>query len=240
MHVFFLQGHYRYCDALFSLGEFKRAIEANSIGQSLCKGDHEGFKELEQQQLRFIQAIKDLKGIFPACMFTEAPKFTYLSETACIGLYRWARNPLVVHCVYYTDLQRCPFFSVKHNTILGYCILLSIASLLLNTETLSCLLQLQMGVQSVSTKGVCVLPNTQFTANMINKPWQTNGSSFCILLVFLQTGQHKRSRSSCKMYEAWNGKKRTCTDQGQWLFISNSTGSSHIWPNKDNTYIKVV
>ncbi|XP_035034224.2 E3 ubiquitin-protein ligase TTC3 isoform X2 [Hippoglossus stenolepis] len=56
------KGHYRYCDALFSLGEFKRAIEANSSAQSLCKGDHEGLKDLEQQQLKFIQAIKELKG----------------------------------------------------------------------------------------------------------------------------------------------------------------------------------
>ncbi|XP_062263048.1 E3 ubiquitin-protein ligase TTC3 [Platichthys flesus] len=56
------KGHYRYCDALFSMGEFKRAIEANCSAQSLCKDDPEGFKELEQQQLKFIQAIKDLKG----------------------------------------------------------------------------------------------------------------------------------------------------------------------------------
>ncbi|XP_060941252.1 E3 ubiquitin-protein ligase TTC3 isoform X2 [Limanda limanda] len=59
------KGHYRYCDALFSMGEFKRAIEANSSAQRLCKGDHEGFKDLEQQKLKFIQAIKDLKGERP-------------------------------------------------------------------------------------------------------------------------------------------------------------------------------
>ncbi|XP_074467867.1 E3 ubiquitin-protein ligase TTC3 [Sebastes fasciatus] len=49
------KGHYRYCEALFSLGEIKKAIEANNIAQSLCKDDHEGMKDLEQQHLKFAE-----------------------------------------------------------------------------------------------------------------------------------------------------------------------------------------
>ncbi|XP_070773182.1 E3 ubiquitin-protein ligase TTC3 [Enoplosus armatus] len=48
------KGHYRYCEALFFLGEVKMAIEANSSAQSLCKDDLDGIKDLEQQHLKFI------------------------------------------------------------------------------------------------------------------------------------------------------------------------------------------
>ncbi|GAA6232084.1 E3 ubiquitin-protein ligase TTC3 isoform X1 [Lates japonicus] len=48
------KGHYRYCEALFSLGEVKMAIEANNSAQSLCKDDLEGVKDLEQQHQKFV------------------------------------------------------------------------------------------------------------------------------------------------------------------------------------------
>lgn len=56
-----LQGHYRYCEALFFLGEVKMAIEANNSAQSLCKDDLDGIKDLEQQYQKF--------GKFPALTF---------------------------------------------------------------------------------------------------------------------------------------------------------------------------
>jgi len=71
MHVFGLQGHYRYCEALFSLGEGQKAIEANTMAQSLCKEDREGVKDLEQQHLKFIE-MPDPKGTF-----TAAPSITF-------------------------------------------------------------------------------------------------------------------------------------------------------------------
>ncbi|XP_042355060.1 E3 ubiquitin-protein ligase TTC3 [Plectropomus leopardus] len=55
------KGHYRYCEALFSLGEFKMAIEANKLAQSLCKNDQEGMKDLEQQHQKFIAERPDIK-----------------------------------------------------------------------------------------------------------------------------------------------------------------------------------
>uniref|UniRef100_A0A3Q0SCZ1 RING-type E3 ubiquitin transferase n=1 Tax=Amphilophus citrinellus TaxID=61819 RepID=A0A3Q0SCZ1_AMPCI len=48
-----VQGHYRYCEALFSLGQHKMAIKANQLAQLLCKDDHEGVKELETQLYKF-------------------------------------------------------------------------------------------------------------------------------------------------------------------------------------------
>lgn len=72
--MFCWQGHYRYCEALFSLGEFKMALEANKYGQSLCKDDLDGLKDLEQQQQKFITEMPEPKGILTALMsFTAAP-----------------------------------------------------------------------------------------------------------------------------------------------------------------------
>ncbi|XP_040005751.1 E3 ubiquitin-protein ligase TTC3 [Xiphias gladius] len=59
------KGHYRYCEALFSLGEVKMAIEANNSAQSLCKDDHEGIKDLEQQHLKFITEMAESKAGWP-------------------------------------------------------------------------------------------------------------------------------------------------------------------------------
>lgn len=56
------KGHYRYCEALFSLGEVRMALEANSSAQSLCKEDPEGVKNLEQQNQKFIADLADKGG----------------------------------------------------------------------------------------------------------------------------------------------------------------------------------
>ncbi|XP_041718315.2 E3 ubiquitin-protein ligase TTC3 isoform X2 [Coregonus clupeaformis] len=55
------KGHYRYCEALFLLGEHKRAIEANEWGQTLCKADSEGMKDLLQQYAKFNIEIEESK-----------------------------------------------------------------------------------------------------------------------------------------------------------------------------------
>lgn len=59
------------------------AIKANSSAQSLCKDDHEGIKDLEQQHLKFITELAESKGIFTALMSrTHLFFFFYLLETA--------------------------------------------------------------------------------------------------------------------------------------------------------------
>lgn len=68
-----LQGHYRYCEALFFLGEVKMAIEANNSAQSLCKDDQEGIKDLEQQHLKFITEMADAKGTDCTHVMFSAP-----------------------------------------------------------------------------------------------------------------------------------------------------------------------
>ncbi|KAM9846522.1 E3 ubiquitin-protein ligase TTC3 isoform 2-T2 [Aulostomus maculatus] len=51
---FWAKGHYRYCEALFLLGEVKMAVEANISARNLCKNDSEGLRDLEQQHQRFV------------------------------------------------------------------------------------------------------------------------------------------------------------------------------------------
>ncbi|XP_072303080.1 E3 ubiquitin-protein ligase TTC3 [Eucyclogobius newberryi] len=53
------KGHYRYCEALFGLGEMRRALEANSSAQIQCKQDPEGIKDLEMQHHKFTAHISD-------------------------------------------------------------------------------------------------------------------------------------------------------------------------------------
>lgn len=57
------QGHYRYCEALFSLGEVQMAIHANNLAMNLCQYDKDGFKDLEKQYLKFICHNGGFKGI---------------------------------------------------------------------------------------------------------------------------------------------------------------------------------
>nr|XP_046266276.1 E3 ubiquitin-protein ligase TTC3 [Scatophagus argus] len=59
------KGHYRYCEALFCLGEVRMAFEANSSAQSLCKDDQEGLKNLEQQHLKFTTEMADPNDGWP-------------------------------------------------------------------------------------------------------------------------------------------------------------------------------
>ncbi|KAG9351552.1 hypothetical protein JZ751_022803 [Albula glossodonta] len=56
------KGHYRFCDALFSLGEHKRALEANERAQELCYRDAEGIRDLQQQRGRFLSEMEESKG----------------------------------------------------------------------------------------------------------------------------------------------------------------------------------
>ncbi|XP_041656998.1 E3 ubiquitin-protein ligase TTC3 isoform X2 [Cheilinus undulatus] len=52
------KAHYRYCEALFLMGELKMAITANKIGRCLCKKDQEGYKDLEQQCMKFVTEME--------------------------------------------------------------------------------------------------------------------------------------------------------------------------------------
>ncbi|XP_023695952.2 E3 ubiquitin-protein ligase TTC3 [Paramormyrops kingsleyae] len=47
------KGHYRFCDALFALGEHQKALQANLRAIFLCSEDPEGIRDLEQQKCRF-------------------------------------------------------------------------------------------------------------------------------------------------------------------------------------------
>ncbi|XP_061905066.1 E3 ubiquitin-protein ligase TTC3 isoform X2 [Entelurus aequoreus] len=51
------KGHYRYCEALFLLGEEKKAMGANSSARNLCKDDPEGVQDLTQQHQKFVGAM---------------------------------------------------------------------------------------------------------------------------------------------------------------------------------------
>uniref|UniRef100_A0A9J7XBK9 Tetratricopeptide repeat domain 3 n=1 Tax=Cyprinus carpio carpio TaxID=630221 RepID=A0A9J7XBK9_CYPCA len=58
------KGHYRFCDALFYLGEHQKALTANRVAQDACGADPEGQKDLQQQQERFqteLQESKEMK-----------------------------------------------------------------------------------------------------------------------------------------------------------------------------------
>ncbi|XP_019728437.1 E3 ubiquitin-protein ligase TTC3 isoform X3 [Hippocampus comes] len=56
----YTKGHYRYCEALFLLGEVQWAVSANKEARFLCAGDRAGIKDLEQQNLKFVS--KNPKG----------------------------------------------------------------------------------------------------------------------------------------------------------------------------------
>ncbi|XP_078265780.1 E3 ubiquitin-protein ligase TTC3 isoform X2 [Rhinoraja longicauda] len=53
------KGHYRFCDALFSMGEHKHAIEANNKAQELCRSDLDGIRDLIQQKSKFLKRLQD-------------------------------------------------------------------------------------------------------------------------------------------------------------------------------------
>ncbi|XP_074528283.1 E3 ubiquitin-protein ligase TTC3 [Halichoeres trimaculatus] len=57
------KGHYRYCEALFLLGELKMAIAANDLGRSWCKDDQEGLRDLDQQRQKFFTELKQAEQL---------------------------------------------------------------------------------------------------------------------------------------------------------------------------------
>ncbi|XP_066555587.1 E3 ubiquitin-protein ligase TTC3 isoform X2 [Amia ocellicauda] len=56
------KGHYRFCDALFSLGEHVQALEANEKAQALCRHDPDGTRDLLQQNARFRTDMESSRG----------------------------------------------------------------------------------------------------------------------------------------------------------------------------------
>ncbi|XP_065120960.1 E3 ubiquitin-protein ligase TTC3 isoform X1 [Paramisgurnus dabryanus] len=56
------KGHYRFCDALFYLGEHQKALEANRHAQNACGRDPEGYKDLVQQFERFQTELQEKKA----------------------------------------------------------------------------------------------------------------------------------------------------------------------------------
>lgn len=88
-----MQGHYRYCEALFSLGEVKRAIEANKLAQTLCKRDREGVKDLEQQLQKFMGE----QAVIQQADGTLTGSFTVLKSCSRVYLVIF-NSDLVISC----------------------------------------------------------------------------------------------------------------------------------------------
>ncbi|XP_037125509.1 E3 ubiquitin-protein ligase TTC3 [Syngnathus acus] len=65
-----VKGHYRYCEALFLLGEVEWALSSNNFAQALLCSDPGGVKDLEQQCDRFKAALRESTG----CSKAEPPK----------------------------------------------------------------------------------------------------------------------------------------------------------------------
>nr|XP_033804507.1 E3 ubiquitin-protein ligase TTC3 isoform X2 [Geotrypetes seraphini] len=57
------KGHYRFCDALFLMGECERALEANERAQDLCRHGPEGVKDLLQQNVKFRKLMEEMRGV---------------------------------------------------------------------------------------------------------------------------------------------------------------------------------
>ncbi|XP_017546872.2 E3 ubiquitin-protein ligase TTC3 isoform X1 [Pygocentrus nattereri] len=56
------KGHYRFCDALFFLGDKEKALEANMVAQNFCSADPEGMRDLCQQYSRFMMEPYEVKA----------------------------------------------------------------------------------------------------------------------------------------------------------------------------------
>ncbi|KAF6738227.1 E3 ubiquitin-protein ligase TTC3 [Oryzias melastigma] len=65
------KGHYRFCEALFYLGEHQLALQANCSARQLCKGDPDGLRDLDQQSCKFRAEFQQRKGPQPK----KAPSF---------------------------------------------------------------------------------------------------------------------------------------------------------------------
>ncbi|KAM3935009.1 E3 ubiquitin-protein ligase TTC3 isoform 2-T2 [Leptodactylus fuscus] len=57
------KGHYRFCEALFLLGETERAVSSNKKAQEVCKYCPDGIRDLIQQHSRFIKDMELTAGI---------------------------------------------------------------------------------------------------------------------------------------------------------------------------------
>uniref|UniRef100_A0AAV2JBM9 RING-type E3 ubiquitin transferase n=2 Tax=Knipowitschia caucasica TaxID=637954 RepID=A0AAV2JBM9_KNICA len=69
------KGHYRYCEALFGLGEVRRALQANVQAQALCKDSSEGIKDLEAQHQKF-STHPSLTNARPKTTASQRPNVT--------------------------------------------------------------------------------------------------------------------------------------------------------------------
>ncbi|XP_033954700.1 E3 ubiquitin-protein ligase TTC3 [Pseudochaenichthys georgianus] len=58
-----VKGHFRFCEALFFLGEGKKAIEANVLARGLCKDNRDGIKDLEDQHEKFLLEMPEPKVV---------------------------------------------------------------------------------------------------------------------------------------------------------------------------------
>ncbi|XP_077149996.1 E3 ubiquitin-protein ligase TTC3 isoform X2 [Ranitomeya variabilis] len=66
------KGHYRFCEALYLLGETERAVSSNKKAQDLCRYCPDGIRDLIQQQDKFMQ--DDVPIIFPAAKVKKDSK----------------------------------------------------------------------------------------------------------------------------------------------------------------------
>ncbi|XP_075053339.1 E3 ubiquitin-protein ligase TTC3 isoform X2 [Mixophyes fleayi] len=57
------KGHYRFCEALFLLGETEQAVVSNKKAQDLCKDYTGGIRDLIQQHARFQKHIEESAGM---------------------------------------------------------------------------------------------------------------------------------------------------------------------------------
>eukprot|EP00079_Xenopus_tropicalis_P015031 XP_004912171.1 PREDICTED: E3 ubiquitin-protein ligase TTC3 isoform X2 [Xenopus tropicalis] len=55
------KGHYRFCEALFLMGERERALASNEKAQLLCKDSPEGIRDLIQQHTKIKRKIEEMK-----------------------------------------------------------------------------------------------------------------------------------------------------------------------------------
>lgn len=80
-----LQGHYRFCEALFLLGRVEMAIEKNAVARRLCKDNQEGLRELEHQHRKFT-GTEEPRGTITAFMSWSQ---CHLNSHSIFITYHW-------------------------------------------------------------------------------------------------------------------------------------------------------
>lgn len=83
------QGHYRFCDALFYLGEHQKALLANHQAQKVCGADMEGVKDLLQQYERFQTELQESKGNGRSFILTSASSDSRSIYLCCFVKQTW-------------------------------------------------------------------------------------------------------------------------------------------------------